>query len=333
MVQRYKYQVEDKSLTQPFLARYVWKPIADKLPHQLSPNVITLIGGATVFFSIPFIWLAFQGKGWGFLAAAFCIMLYLTADNIDGLHARNTGQSSKKGEFLDHWLDSITTLIISLSILFALEINGWLLATILISIATAFFATNWEYRHTGVFYTEHVGTNEGLLIVIFLYLILFFFFKTPFFTYQGPTTLNAASSILYFSIFGCSVTIFKSILRMKKHLFEFIPFLFTMSVIAAWGLTDLISNFIMGVLILGGGVPFCGSFLLRRLCNLKSIYRNWISLGLGSLGWVLFFLKESVDPVTVQYVTYMTLFLIFLSLLRDLFRALTILASKQNLKA
>ena len=32
-------------------------------------------------------------------------LAYILLDNLDGAHARNTGQSSKLGHFLDHFVD------------------------------------------------------------------------------------------------------------------------------------------------------------------------------------------------------------------------------------
>jgi len=53
----------------------------------------------TLSSPIP-LWLNFYG--------AFSIFMLQTLDALDGKHARETGQSSALGQFLDHGLDSFT---------------------------------------------------------------------------------------------------------------------------------------------------------------------------------------------------------------------------------
>jgi phosphatidylglycerophosphate synthase len=277
MSSEYKYHVVEQSLLQGTLNKFIWTPIVNHLPARLKPNTITVCG--TVFMAIGtcFIWLALSYQmRWGFLIGALGIFLYMAADNVDGPHARKTGQSSRLGEFLDHWLDSICSVMINLCVVFSLGLSDiWLLMGCLTAVAIAFFATIWEHHHTGVFYSGRLGTNEGLILIIGLFVLLFFFHKTWWFKYHGPATINVATGLAYLTIVACTITTLTIVWRAQGHRLEFIPFL--LALIAIWIYGGLTRNLLMaGLLILGVNVPFCGRFLLDRLAGQKSRYRSWV---------------------------------------------------------
>jgi phosphatidylglycerophosphate synthase len=90
--------------------KYVCYPIQRRLPESVSPNLISL-------FNLFFTWIAFGlAAGAPYLtplegmfariAAGFFIWGYMVTDNLDGIHARATGQTSRLGEFMDHGLDA-----------------------------------------------------------------------------------------------------------------------------------------------------------------------------------------------------------------------------------
>jgi len=89
---------------------------------------------------------------------------------MDGAHARNTGQSSPLGEFLDHWLDTLNNGFIILGACIAVDLSP-LLTLLVLSVGTlAFFAVQLELRQTGVFRMGRVADIEGNTAVSGLYL-------------------------------------------------------------------------------------------------------------------------------------------------------------------
>ena len=84
----------------------------------MSPNAITAVSVAAVFVALFLGWWAqFAAPADALMARvalAVCIVLYAVLDLMDGQHARNTGQTSKLGEMLDHCTDAVGVPICSL---------------------------------------------------------------------------------------------------------------------------------------------------------------------------------------------------------------------------
>ncbi|MEZ0319616.1 MAG: CDP-alcohol phosphatidyltransferase family protein [Pyrobaculum sp.] len=79
------------------LRKYVrLEKVGEKIP--LHPNVITLISAAVAWLGVPFVWLA-SAPAWLFILASGVL------DAVDGAVARARGLASKRGAFLDSFLD------------------------------------------------------------------------------------------------------------------------------------------------------------------------------------------------------------------------------------
>ena len=81
---------------------YVW--IARQVPRAVTPNQLTLAGLGCAA-SAAIVLLLWRNNAACFVAAGL-LFLYETFDALDGLHARNTGQSSLFGAYLDAIVDS-----------------------------------------------------------------------------------------------------------------------------------------------------------------------------------------------------------------------------------
>ena len=248
---------------------------------------------------------------------------------MDGIHARATGQTSKMGEFLDHWLDSINVVIVNICIVYLLHLHGGVLVLYMVSMTVALFATVWKHHETGIFYRAKIGTSDGLLAIVILYMLLFFYFKSPAFTYQGPLKINIASSLAYITILVSIVTTLSIIFSVRKKLIEYIPLMLAMLVISIWMLTGMIDKLIGGLLIYGINIPVHGRFLLARLCRKNSSYRNWIISLLSILGLIIVLIKDSIPFSIETYFIYTTLVLLVLVSFWDLFRAVSLLGSRK----
>jgi len=93
---------------------YALSPFYDRLvvvwPRWVHPNHITCLGGVAVAGSL----VAMAAEQWSLACLAFT--LYHMFDNMDGKHARRTGQSSQFGHVLDHALDGSVGIVASCQI-------------------------------------------------------------------------------------------------------------------------------------------------------------------------------------------------------------------------
>ena len=101
----YKYL----SIDNTFLTYYyniLWYKIQKQIPKKLHPNIITLLGLFSVIFTY---WINYllDYSYTGNILVGIGIFLYMNFDGLDGIHARNTKQTSIIGEYFDHLIDLI----------------------------------------------------------------------------------------------------------------------------------------------------------------------------------------------------------------------------------
>jgi len=79
--------------------------------------------------------------------SALLFFVSLTADNVDGPHARRTGQTSPLGEFLDHRLDGSASASLLLATCLMLRVDGVVMAS-LCAIAGSGLrsSSSWSHR-------------------------------------------------------------------------------------------------------------------------------------------------------------------------------------------
>jgi phosphatidylglycerophosphate synthase len=168
---KYAYESAQESILLPYYKRLVWNTILDWLPAWLSPNAMTVISTACCLSS--FLLAALLGTHPAALvAAAFLVLVYLTLDNLDGAHARRIGRSTRLGEFLDHWLDTLNNGFVVLGACMAAGLPNGLTLAVLSAGTLAFYSVQWELRQTGVFRMGRVADIEGNTTVALLYLSL-----------------------------------------------------------------------------------------------------------------------------------------------------------------
>ena len=88
---------------------HYYKPFFEKIqsyiPVWITPNMITII--SFLLINILYYFKLYYNP---FIFSLF-IFLYWSLDNLDGIHARNTNQTSTIGEFLDHGFDMYIVII------------------------------------------------------------------------------------------------------------------------------------------------------------------------------------------------------------------------------
>lgn len=159
------YKVEDRELLLPAFQKYLWKPIVPLIPAWIAPNAITIFGALCSIAAVP---CAVAG-GAGYLGfwglSALLLFVYTTADNLDGAHARRTGQASKVGEFLDHGLDGLSTGVLFIIPALIITDNPIIITAILIIGILGYSITFWEQYHCGKLVIPMLGQIEGMVTI------------------------------------------------------------------------------------------------------------------------------------------------------------------------
>ena len=169
------HEVTDHSLLLGVYRRILWDPLVARVPAWVSPNALTVTAQLLGALSALFALLASRGARGLYLVAAACVFASLTLDNVDGAHARRTGQSSRRGEMLDHGLDGITSTSVLISTGLLLHLDAlWMCALCALG-ALTFAATFWEQSRTGALTLPAVGPTEGVsaLVVVEVTVALF----------------------------------------------------------------------------------------------------------------------------------------------------------------
>jgi len=151
----HKYSATGSTLIDPFIQPF-WRSVASKLPSNLAPNMITLIG--LLFNVAGFTAIAMYAGGgatdeapsWAYYFCAFCLFIYQTLDAVDGKQARRLNLSGPLGELFDHGMDSISTFLVSTSVAMTLlcgEEPLLLLSTVVVAMIL-FYTTHWARKFT-----------------------------------------------------------------------------------------------------------------------------------------------------------------------------------------
>ena len=167
------YKVDDQELLLGFYKKLVWDRLVPKIPASVTPNSLTIVGqvlavagavvcGVASAFSFPIL----------YLVSAIFFLAYLTFDNIDGPHARRTGQTSPLGEFLDHGLDGMASASLLVAAMFVLKVDGVLMALLCAVGALGFCIVFWEQFRTGLLVIPKVSTTEGVTLLAVLQLVM-----------------------------------------------------------------------------------------------------------------------------------------------------------------
>ena len=231
---RYVYQSAQESILRPYYQRWLWDPMLSVMPRRISPNALT--GISTLCCAGSFVLAATASSSSpAMVAASLGVFAYLSLDNMDGAHARNTGQSSRLGEFLDHWLDTLNNGFVILGACLAVGLSPFFTLLVLSTGTLAFFAVQLELQHTGVFRMGRVADIEGNTAVSGLYLLIAalgpgFFELTP--MSGGPSLAVLLGS----GVMGQALWTFASALwRLQVGRKDTLPLVLYLTALIVWG--------------------------------------------------------------------------------------------------
>jgi ethanolaminephosphotransferase len=156
---------------------HFWYYSVEFFPRTLAPNAITLIGllfNLSSMFIILFYTTHLSGDvpNWVFIYFAITLFIYQTFDAVDGKQARRIGMSSPLGQLFDHGCDAVQSGMLSLIIIYILNIgeNIFLIRSVLFSTIFIFYIANWAEYFTGVLITSNngLGVTEIQFVLMFI---------------------------------------------------------------------------------------------------------------------------------------------------------------------
>lgn len=159
------YRVEDQELLLGFYKKLFWDRLVPRIPASITPNTLTIIGQVLAVLAAVACGAATFGYPVLYLLSALMFLAYLTFDNIDGPHARRTGQTSPLGEFLDHGLDGMASASLLVATSFMLQLDGVVMALMCAMGAMGFTIVFWEQFRTGLLVIPKVSTTEGVTLL------------------------------------------------------------------------------------------------------------------------------------------------------------------------
>lgn len=159
------YQVEDRELLLGFYKKLFWDRLVPRIPASITPNTLTIVGQVLAVAAAVTCGAATFGYPILYLVSAMMFLAYLTFDNIDGPHARATGQTSPLGEFLDHGLDGMASASLLVATCFMLQVDGVVMGLLCAIGALGFSIVFWEQFRTGLLVIPKVSSTEGVTLL------------------------------------------------------------------------------------------------------------------------------------------------------------------------
>jgi phosphatidylglycerophosphate synthase len=171
------------------------------LPIRLRPNVITIVGQCCAVLGALAAAAAVAGRPYLYPVSALLLIGFLFADNLDGMHARRTGQVSRAGELLDHGLDGIASISSLLTVGLIMRVHGSFLVVLACLGTLAFVAAYWEQYRTGLLVCPRIGQSEGFTALAVMELCLLGF-REPTWLRFSTTSLTAGTFLVAGALLG-----------------------------------------------------------------------------------------------------------------------------------
>jgi phosphatidylglycerophosphate synthase len=287
------YQVEDRELLIGAYQKLLWNHLVKIIPRRILPNWITVLGQFAAGLGVITAALAVNGRPYLYLVSAFLWICYLTADNIDGSHARRTGQTSVLGEFLDHGLDGFANGALLITAAIVLQMKGIWMPVFLAVGSLGFIVTFWEQYRTERLVLPELSSAEGITVVAVIECLAFAFGSDD---GMGPDWLrfdfsqfNVSMAIMILVLLCYIVAIAAPVSRASKagarptELIQCVVIVAALCLLVQWGAPSealLPSNALLPSIAIGlfGADVVCRLIRLRHRGEQKNIvaYYHWL---------------------------------------------------------
>lgn len=133
----------------------------------VDPNTLSVLGLATTVASALVFYLTPRDRAWLLGVGAAVLVVGATLDSLDGLVARQTGQASALGDYLDHAFDRFADVAVLLGFAFStwvpLEIG---LLAIVGTLLTSYMGTQAQAVGVGRDYGGLVGRADRMMVLV-----------------------------------------------------------------------------------------------------------------------------------------------------------------------
>jgi len=282
-----RFQSETHSKFDPFFMDMVCAPLLKKIPESVHPNVISvithLISWVTLFLAYYAWHFGPVGRSVLIIGVAIGLVGTITGDYLDGMQARRVNKSSKLGEMMDHWLDTIGAPLNTAAIALAMQMPAWILAPMHISNVMIFNAQLVLYHHKGVFVHPKASGSGGLFQTSIALVALSFLYYTVgrdnFWVDKFIITLGVVGVVLM------STNLAFFYIRLKRIVirhFYFVLFCLGFSALYTWRVIDTLS-FLLVIVFLSFRIN--GAYVMSTI-----IKHRFGGYDLGVAAWLLLIL-------------------------------------------
>ncbi len=281
----YTYRSAQESILLPYYRRFVWAPALELIPETIAPNTLTAI--STLSCGASFILAAaFPHETVAMIAAAVLVFTYLSLDNMDGAQARRSGRSSRLGEFLDHWLDTLNNGFVTLGACLAVGLPPFFSLGVFGVTTLAFYAVQWELRRTGVFRMGRIADVEGNTAVCLLYLTIAFAGPEPF-SWLPISALPPLAIWLGVGVAGQAAwTFVDAFRRVSEDRLDLVPITLAFVLLAAWAMVSgQTTDGHLAIAFLANPV-FTSRPVLARLLGKSTVRADWLAIGTLALATI-----------------------------------------------
>lgn len=277
----------------------VCEPVLPLIPASVTPNTITLVN---------------HGCNWLLLAAgcsarsfpqhtvsllvlaAVLNFLCMMMDCLDGMHARRTGQTSKLGELLDHYLDAIHTPMVTGTAAVALNLPLWGVITSCVLGAAVYNSQLLHFHYSRVF-VETAGV-EGQIGTSFLILAAAYVHTLPeahAAHYLLPNAISLASLLVM-----SKLVLFFVVRYDNDVLLKFVQFMLLQVVPSFLHICGFIGEFPFVLVLCFVSFRITGSYVLHSI-----VYRPYSGMDQDIVYWMLAWFYSHVAmlqlPMNVFY--------------------------------
>jgi len=149
----------------------VWEYAADFIPVTVAPNVITLAGFVCTLQAYYLTYFHMnKNPPLVTLSAMWLIFMYMSLNNIDGVHARRTRNASPVGDLFKKACDNIGCVFVVLTLLSCLGINEGSSAWYLVQTAQLVFMIEqmraWKAKDGDITYGLFSGPGEAIVLIL-----------------------------------------------------------------------------------------------------------------------------------------------------------------------
>lgn len=257
------------------IIEYLCEPLLPHIPARVHPNTISLVTHGVVWLTaalaVGSVAAEAPQRSLMLVGAGVGTLLSMIGDCLDGMHARRTGQCSKLGELMDHWLDAIVVPLTIAGITIALEMPAWALVATCVTAVTIYQAQLVLYHHTGQFvHPEPASGVEGQFGVAVAYGALAGLFAvTPRQVPWLDLAIGVVAVLATLVQLRCNAFYYR---RLGRHITEHIKFVGMLAVLAVLHATGAVGQlgFLTGLVAISfriSGTYVLGTIVGRRFAG------------------------------------------------------------------